>query len=154
SGAFFGVYGPQSGFESRTSSLITPLKALADSGAFGAACSREQAATARAAMMTSRFLFMTVSSSLACLPILRARHEPEADVRHRVVGIGAAARARAVREAVVHVAQERAAARDALRRLHGHAAIFRVEAVGGTDRVVDELRVGKHPEVVGAVPVC
>src|SRR5262252_10996741 len=29
-GAFFGVYGPQSAFESRTSSLMTPLNALSD----------------------------------------------------------------------------------------------------------------------------
>src|SRR5262245_24475206 len=87
-GAFFGVNGPQSALESRTSSLITPLKALAGSGAFGAGCSREQPATASTAARRISLRFMVVSpggtkscqlwvwSRLTCLeqlaPLLRA----------------------------------------------------------------------------------
>src|SRR5262245_14675181 len=115
-GALFGVNGPQSALESRTSSLITPLNAFAGSVALGASSSREQAARARAAITTNSFPFMTVSSSLVRLPILRAHHEPEADVRHGVVRVVAAPRARPVRQAVVDVAQEGAAADDALGR--------------------------------------
>src|SRR5262245_60025690 len=93
------------------------------------------------------------TSLLPRLPVHFAHHQPESDVRHRVVGIGAAPRARPVRQAVIHVAEERAAARHALRRTRRGAAVVGIVAVGRARRVLEDLRAGLLWEVVGAIPV-
>src|SRR5688572_21992973 len=70
------------------------------------------------------------------LPLLRCHHQPEPDVRHRVVGIVAAPRARPVTQAVVDIAEKGSAARDAARSPHWRAAILGIEAVSGTRRIL------------------
>src|SRR5882672_12371870 len=69
------------------------------------------------------------------LPLRLARYQTEAEVRHRVVGIAAAPRARAVAQAVVDVAEERAAADHALRRIRRRAAVVGVVALARAFRV-------------------
>ncbi|SPA15187.1 hypothetical protein CBM2633_A50817 [Cupriavidus taiwanensis] len=75
-------------------------------------------------------------------------------MRHAVEGIGAAPGAGAVAQAEILVAQERAAARDALGSVDRHAGFGRVPGHQRAHRVFDRLRLaGFAPELVGAVPV-
>src|SRR5262245_45281984 len=82
----------------------------------------------------------SIRSSIHCvgLSVLPARlvhHQPEAEVRHAGVGIGAAPRARPVAHAIGLVAQEGAAARHTLGRADGHAGFARIPAVGRALRI-------------------
>ncbi|SPA49739.1 protein of unknown function [Cupriavidus taiwanensis] len=87
-------------------------------------------------------------------PAAFVHHQAEAEVRHAVEGIGAAPCAGAVAQAEVLVAQERAAARDALGRVDRHPRFGRIPRCQRAHRVFDRLRLaGLAPELVGAVPV-
>src|SRR4029079_1471857 len=74
------------------------------------------------------------------LPVALTHHQPEADVRHRVVRIVAAPRARPVTQAVLDVAEERATARDAFGRVRRRITVAGVVAVIRSARVVADTR--------------
>ncbi|KAG1247840.1 hypothetical protein G6F65_019945 [Rhizopus arrhizus] len=93
-------------------------------------------------------------TGLRLFPLVRRHDRAKAQVRHSVQGVSAPPCTGPVADAIRIAAQERAAARDALRCGRGNIAVIGIEAVCRSDRVLRRLAVlGLDAERIGAIPV-